>query len=210
MAIRIITISRQYGSGGRSIGRAVAEELGIAFYDKSLLRKVAEESGYTLDFVEKAGEYHPASTLDYVPINSEAPSFRDAIVVPNDSVVRLQNDLVTRLAEKSPCVIVGRAADYLLRERNDVLNVFVHADEEYRTFRLMKEYGFLTKAEALKAMKTRDRLRKKHYRFYTDRSWGEVALYHLTFNTAKIPPALCISTLSEVYRACNVVCESEG
>lgn len=203
MALNIITISRQFGSGGHTIAKLLSEALSIPFYDKELLCEVAKKSGYTQQYIEKAGEYCPCSGWDYLPLVSDSPNLRDILSLPQDNVQRIQNELIINIANQGPCVIVGRAADYLLRERNDVLNVFVHADEEYRIKRILEEKGVPTRSEAIKKMNSLDKLRKKHYYFCTDRNWGDVELYDITLNTAVIPIEMCVEMLKQVYVCAN-------
>lgn len=203
MPLRIITISRQYGSRGRAIGKAVAEQLGIDFYDKKILLKLAEESGYTLDFIEKQGEYKTNSALNFTTLGTSASMRFEPIISPTNSVVKMQNELIMKLAEEKPCVIIGRAADYVLRDRNDVLNVFVYADEENRIQCIAEEYEKIPREEAIKQMKLHDKQRTKHYRYYTDRTWGAMELYHLCINTSKLPKELAVKLLCEVYHELN-------
>lgn len=195
MSIRIVTISRQYGSGGRNIGHELAKKLGIKFYDKIFLEEVATELGYTPEYVKNAGEYAQGSAMGFIPITPDTPAIRGDIHLPDDRVVALQNDLVISAADKSPCVIVGRAANYLLRDRSDVLNVFIYADEEYKVARMLKYYGVTSREEALKKMKNRDRQRSKHYRYYTDGKWGDLSEYDIALNTAVLGQNLSVDLL---------------
>lgn len=199
--MRIITISRQYGSGGREIGRAVAEKLGIDFYDKEILLKLAEESGYTLDFIESQGEYKTNTALNYTPLGTSSSMRFEPMISPTNSVVNMQNELITKLAEEKPCVIIGRAADYLLRKRTDVLNVFIYANENSRIKCIAERYGNISTEEALKLMRHYDKQRKKHYRYYTDRIWGSMDLYHLCINTSILTKTLAVKLLCDSYRS---------
>ncbi len=206
MALRIITISRQYGSGGRLIGKEVAERLGINYYDRELLKEVAKESGYTLDYIEKQGEYKTYSGIDYTPICGDSTLCYDVVTEPANNVVNIQNDLITRIAESKPCVIVGRAADFILRNRNDVLNVFIYSDEQTRIKCIADKYEHVSYEEATKIMKQRDKLRKKHYHFYTDRSWGQLDNYHLCIDTGKLSREFSVELLCSVYERMNASC----
>lgn len=128
MSNRIITISREFGSGGHSIGKLVAQKLGISFYDKELVDKVAQKSGYSSDFIEEQGEYAPttSSFLFNLAFSSNWNKMSDNLS-PADQLYLLQNNIIRELADKERCVIVGRCSNYILRERNDVLNVFIFA-----------------------------------------------------------------------------------
>ena len=135
MKNRIITISREFGSGGRTIGRQAAEKLGIPCYDAELIQKLAEESGFAESYIKEAGEYTPHGFLSL--------AFSNRVQGPTneDILWDLQYKVITELAEKGPCVIVGRCADYILREKADCLKVFIRADMAFRAERIVKVYG---------------------------------------------------------------------
>ena len=139
---RIITIGREFGSGGHEIGKLAAEALGIAFYDKELLAAVAKESGFSERYIEEGGEYATAtnSLLFNIAVSSGYNTPGKGLT-PSDQVYVLQSNLIRDLAEKEPCVIVGRCADYILRERMDCLHVFLYADMDYRKKRIVERYG---------------------------------------------------------------------
>lgn len=135
MKNRVITISREFGSGGRTIGRRVAEKLGIPCYDSELIQQVAEKSGFSENYIKDAGEYAPGGFL------ASALSHRASGPNNADYLWKIQYNIITELAEKGPCVIVGRCADYILRDKADCLKVFIHADLAFRAERIVKEYG---------------------------------------------------------------------
>ena len=185
MLKRIITISREYGSGGRAVGKMVAERLGYKFYDRELIQMVANKSGFALEFVEESGEYAATGSLLYglsVGGLYTQAGFTPETLPPADKVQILQNNIIQELAEKDPCVIVGRSADYILRERKDCLNVFIHAPLELRVKRAVEEYGLPAK-NAEKAVAKKDKGRASQYRHYTDQVWGMADNYHLTLNS---------------------------
>ena len=122
MKNRVITISREFGSGGRTIGKKAAEKLNIPCYDSQLIQKIAAESGFHEDYIKEAGEYAPGGFL------SSALSHRGIAITNEDYIWEIQCRVITDLAEKGPCVIVGRCADYILRDKADCLKVFIHAD----------------------------------------------------------------------------------
>ena len=126
MKNRVITISREFGSGGRTIGKKVAEKLGIPCYDAEIIQEMAKETGFAPDYVKEAGEYAPGSFL--------SSAFSNRIFGPTneDILWEHQNNVITELAEKGPCVIVGRCADYILQDKADCLKVFIHADMAFR------------------------------------------------------------------------------
>lgn len=125
MKNRILTISREFGSGGRTIGKTTAKELGIPCYDSELVQKIAAESGFGQDYVKEAGEYAPGGFL------ASAFTHRDFGANNADYLWKIQYRIITELAQKGPCVIVGRCADYILRDKADLLRVFIHADMKW-------------------------------------------------------------------------------
>ena len=172
----IITISREFGSGGRTVGKKVAEQLGIPCYDSELIQKIAEESGFAENYVKEAGEYTPGGFL------SSALSNRAFGPTNEDILWEIQCRVISELAEKGPCVIVGRCADYILAGRDNTINVFVYAPREVRVNRIMARHN-LSEAEALKAISTSDKERGNHYFRYTDQKWGKAQNYDVCINS---------------------------
>ena len=173
---RVITISREFGSGGRTIGRKVAEKLGIPCYDAEIIEKIAEESGYSGDYIRKEGEGASDRWLSNLFSNrAMGPTNQDTIWV-------IQSRIIRELAEKGPCVIVGRCADYVLRGQADLLNVFIHADPQKRAERIVREYGE-REASPLERIREKDRRRAAYHRFYTDLKWGHAQNYHLCLDS---------------------------
>lgn len=193
---RIITISREYGSGGREIGEMVAKRLGVPFYDKVLIDMIAQESGMAAGYVEEASEKMTTaqafniSTLGYYSVS---PIIENVQVIGEDVFIA-QSRIIKELAEKESCVIVGRCADYILRERDDVLNVFVHADYDSRKKRAIDEYGIEEKKVA-NVIKRSDKARAKHYSFYCERKWGNVDNYHLMVDSGKLGVDKCVDLI---------------
>ena len=184
----IITISRQYGSGGRFIGRKLAEALDIPFYDKELITMSAEESGMSKEIFEKADEKAANSLLYTLSMN--AYLLHGMAGVPdlplNDKVFLVQSEVIRKLAAKGPCVIVGRCGDYVLRDRKDVLRIFVYAPKEWR-LAYGKENNML-QAKDEKGIKDEvektDRNRSAYYNYYTQNRWGDAHNYDLAINAA--------------------------
>ena len=176
--LRIITISREFGSGGRTIGKEVAARLGIPCYDKELIEKVAEETGYAREFVEEESEYAPsANDLVYMFLGRGFDGLSNA-----DRIWIEQRKVIEKLANDGPCVIVGRCADYILRDRSDCLHVFVYADKAFRAERIVKQYGE-TGVEPGKRLQEKDKKRKLNYKYFTDREWGKRENYHLSIDS---------------------------
>lgn len=193
---RIITISREYGSGGRKIGEMVAKSLGVPFYDKVLIDMIAQESGMAAGYVEEASEKMTTaqafniSTLGYYSVSPIVENVR----VIGEDVFIAQSRIIKELAEKEKCVIVGRCADYILRERDDVLNVFIHSDFDTRINRAINEYKIEEK-KAASVIKRSDKARAKHYSFYCERKWGNVNNYHMMVDSGKFGIDKCVKLI---------------
>lgn len=185
MEKKIITISREFGSGGRSIGHAVAEKLGIPFYDKELVDQVALESGFAPNFVEEHGEHAPGkSFLSYAFGGHGVPGVMNGLSTA-DFLWNIQCNVILQLADKGPCVIVGRNADYILKDRKDTLHVFIHADKEFRADRIVRLYGESEKSPESR-LNEKDKRRRVNYQHYTGRTWGVAQNYDVCFNSAKL------------------------
>lgn len=195
----IVTISREFGSGGRSIGRAVAEKLGIPFYDKELVEQIALESGFAPKFVEENGEHSPSGSLfSYAFAPQGVPGIMNGLSTA-DFLWNVQCSVILQLAEKGPCVIVGRNADYILKDRENVLNVFIHAPMEYRADRIVRLYGESEKAPEQR-LQEKDKRRKVNYQHYTGRNWGAAENYDLSLNSAALGIEQCADIICGVIK----------
>lgn len=193
MKKQIITISREFGSGGRKIGKRVADRLGISFYDKDIIAKVAEETGFSEKFIEKKGEYSPVKNIfayAFVGRDSSGTSI-------DDYLYAAQQKIILEIAQKEPCVIVGRCADYILRDREDCLNVFIHGEQAEKIERVMRLYE-KSKEGAIKMMKDMDKKRSINYNYYTDREWGMVKNYAVTLNSSILGYDKCVDAIIEL------------
>ncbi len=187
---KIITISRQFGSGGRSIGKAVAEKLGYSYYDSELVEEVAKKTGLHPSYIEDAGEYAPGkSILSYAFSSSNSGALNTS-----DYLWSAQCNVIMELAEKGNCVIVGRCADYILRERDDCLNAFIYADKEYRAKRIVELYGVRDKSPQ-KRLEEKDGKRKVNYKYFTGRLWGEPENYHVCLDSSAIGHDKCVEVI---------------
>ena len=191
MKNRVITISREFGSGGRTIGKKVAEKLGIPCYDAEIIQEMAKETGFAPDYVKEAGEYAPGSFL------SAAFSNRMFGPTNEDLLWKLQYRIIRELAEKEPCVIVGRCADFILQDRTDCLKVFVHADMKFRADRIVRVYGEREKSPEAR-LKEKDKRRAAYYRFYTDMKWGDAANYHVALDSGVIGIEKCAKVIESL------------
>ncbi|MBR6248259.1 MAG: cytidylate kinase-like family protein [Muribaculaceae bacterium] len=185
----VIAIGRQFGSGGREIGRLVANLLGIAYYDKELLHEAAQSSGMAAEVFEAADERSPRFFSNLwsfnIGYNSGAYMIGDT-PLRNDRVYQAQGEVMTMLADRGPCVIVGRTADYLLRKHCRVISVFVHADINDRVARIVARGDCETADQAHALAEKKNRLRAEYYNFYTDGQWGMASTYDLTVNTSRL------------------------
>lgn len=185
MKKRIVTISRQFGSGGRTVGHLVAQALNIPFYDKELVEQIALESGFAPKFVEEHGEHSPGKTFfSYAFAPQGVPGVMNGMSTA-DFLWHIQCGTILQLAEQGPCVIVGRNADYILKDREDVLHTYIHADMNFRADRIVRLYGESEKSPIAR-LQEKDKRRKVNYQHYTGRTWGDAENYDISLNTAVI------------------------
>ena len=192
MSNRVITISREFGSGGRTIGKMVAEKLGIPCYDAELIQKMAEKSGYSADYIKEEGEYVSGGWLSAVFAD------RSLGLTNQDKLFSIQSRIIEELAAEGPCVIVGRCADFVLRDKADCLNVFVHASMEKRAERIVKEYGEREESPE-KRLKEKDKRRAAYHRFYTDMKWGDAKNYHICLDSGEFGLEKCAEMIAQLY-----------
>lgn len=181
----IVTISRQFGSGGRTVGHLVAQALNIPFYDKELVEQIALESGFAPKFVEEHGEHSPGRTLfSYAFAPQGIPGVMNGMSTA-DFLWHIQCGTILQLAEQGPCVIVGRNADYILKDRQDVLHTYIHADMDFRADRIVRLYGESEKSPVAR-LQEKDKRRSVNYQHYTGRTWGDADNYDISLNTGVI------------------------
>ena len=192
MAKRIITISREFGSGGRFIGEEVARKLGIAYYDKNIISQIAEKSGLSPEYIQENAELSPKKGLFAYALAGRDITGKSV----EDMVYEAQRKVILDLAKKEPCVIIGRNADYILRDRDDVLNVFIHGDMPEKIQRITDLYN-VEKQKAVKMMEDTDKRRKTNYNFYTDQNWGKASNYTLCLNSSQLGYDRCEKIIME-------------
>ncbi len=190
----VITIGRQFGAGGRELGKLLAQKLGIAYYDKELLTEAAKSAGVGAEFFERADERSPSFISGLLSFNfgaSAVPFYSMSTSISDDSIYKAQCDVIHQIADRGPCVIVGRSADHVLRNHPRLVNIFVHAPVEERIKRIMSrqnpECEQLTIAKAQSLAERSDKLRANYYNFYTDKRWGAAPSYDLTIDSSKLP-----------------------
>ena len=186
MQRRIITISREFGSGGRFIGEEVAKKLGIAYYDKNIISQIAEESGLSPEYIQESAELSPKKGLFAYAFAGRDITGKSI----EDIVYEAQRKVILELAEKESCVIVGRNADFILQDRDDVLNVFIHGNMPEKTQRISRLYN-VSEQEAVKMMADVDKRRMINYNFYTEQRWGKASNYTLCLNSSQLGYERC-------------------
>ena len=192
MEKRIITISREFGSGGRFIGEEVAKKLGISYYDKDIIGQIAEQSGFAPEYIRENAELSPKKGLFAYAFSGRDITGKSV----EDMVYEAQRNVILKIAEKESCVIIGRNADFILKDREDVLNVFIHGDMPEKVQRIGKLYN-VAEANAAKMITETDKRRRTNYNFYTDQKWGMASNYSLSLNSSQLGYERCEEIILE-------------
>ena len=197
----IITIGREFGSGGRELGKRLSDNLQIPYYDKEILEEIKKRSPYGMNYIEEVSEKRPYSipTLHY---GNSFLYYKDVTLEQNIDVHSLQNDILKEMAAKSSCVIIGRGADYTLKDLNP-FNIFVYADMDSKVKRCrerIKNGEELTDKELIKNIKSTDKVRKNFYEFYTGKKWGDKSSYNLLVNTSNVSIKQLAKNLSDMIK----------
>lgn len=186
----IIVIGRQYGSGGRQLGRLLAEKLGVTYYDKELIDEAARRQGVRADIFDSADERKPSLLRSMLGAACGSPTYFNGGSFSQERVYQLQSEAIRQIMDESDgCVIVGRTADYIGRERDNLISIFLHAPIEHR----VKNISSAPEADGLTENRIRDMIsrhdarRKDYYNYFTGRSWGHADNYHLCFDSSRLP-----------------------
>ncbi len=185
---KVITISRQYASGGREIGEKVAKAFGIPYYDNELITQAAKASGFAESIFEHAEEKATNSLLYSIAMGMNAYNSQEFGFLGyhnmslDDRIFIAQSDIIRKVAKEGPCVIIGRCADYILRDQKNVVNIFIHAGMDYRIHRATTLYGLGVEKAAENIMK-RDKRRANYHNYHSDEKWGVIANYDLAIKT---------------------------
>lgn len=183
----IIVIGRQYGAGGRKLGKRLAETLNVPYYDKELLSEAADALGFSKELFLKADEKKPSILRSFLSFNYGSPSASfSSYTLTDDNLYRAQSDVIKSICEKGSCVIVGRTADYVMRDHPGLLSIFVHAPEEHRAKVILERGEAKSMEEALEKARKFDRSRESYYNYFTNRHWGHANNYDLTFNSSRL------------------------
>ena len=194
MSKKVITISREFGSGGRTIAKMVAERLDYAYYDKALVERIAKESGYSEEFIERRGEDATSTSSFLFNLSRTGSGGYDGVPGISDKLYVIQHNLIKKLPEEGPCVIVGRCSDYILKDYVDSLHVFVYADSPFKADRIVRLYGERDDIPE-KRLEEKDKKRKVYYKNYTGRIWGMSNNYDLCLNSGKIGIENCVDII---------------
>ena len=186
MAKRIITISREFGSGGRFIGEEVAKKLGIAYYDKEMIGQIPEQAGLSSEYVRENAELSPKKGWFAYAFSGRDITGKSV----EDMVYEAQRKVIMEIAEKENCVIIGRNADFILKDRKDVLNVFIHGSIPEKVRRICSLYN-VTEVDAIKMINDIDKRRRTNYNFYTEQKWGMAENYTMSLNSSVLGYDLC-------------------
>ena len=197
---KIITIGRELGSGGRTIGKLVANRLGISYYDRELIDQASEKSGLATQYVESSEQKVTNSFLYNLAMGTSygygiLQGANQQTLPLSEQIYEAQKDVITKFADRGRCVIVGRCADQILAERKDVLRVFIYANMDKRVERGIKEYG-MEATTARKEMEKSDKERSRHYNIFTDKTWGERHNYDLLLDSSKLDYENCAKIIS--------------
>ena len=196
---KIVTISREFGSGGRTIGKMVAEKLGYAFYDTEIIDQVVRDTGLSREIVERYDEYatHKNSFLYSIAVNAGGDNYSGLSFANRVQVAQV--NLIKKLADEGNCVIMGRGADYILREREDCLNVFVRANMDFRAKHVLEAYGE-TDVKIEDRLHDKDVRRKVFYRSFAMREWGACENYNLMLDSGVIGIEKCADIICSIVK----------
>ena len=196
----IMTISREYGSGGREIAQRISDLLGIPVFDRKLIDLTADQCGYSTKFIQENEERMTNSFLFNVAVSGPYSPFTEAEALPQDYVFLTQSKIITKLANENPsAVFVGRCADYILRDHPSLFSVFITADMDFRVKRAVECYD-VPPEKAYTIVSRHDKQRRRHYNYYTGMEWGASSNYHLILNTGKLGIATVTDILIELIK----------
>lgn len=195
--MKTITISRQYGSGGRHIAALLSEKLGITFYDSNLLLIAGERYGISPGLLNEFDEKKNSSFLYGLGMLADGYTNEDRVMLPY-KLFQAQKDAILRLVKEGPCIFVGRCADQILRDDKNVLRVFIYASEMEDRVNRVKGLDNISQKQALDRIAAKDRQRKDYYYFHTGREWGKKENYDLCLNTSTMGYEACVNLLAEL------------
>ena len=189
----VITIGCEYGAKGNAIGKKIAQDLGIKFYDRDLVDEIIKEVGIPTDIMDRVEE---GGTIAGKGAQGDVRGSFSKYADLTDRAIHVQKQIIRKLAQKEACVIIGRSADYILKDRDDALNVFIHGDMPEKIQRISQLYR-VTEQEAVKMMADTDKRRMTNYNFYTDQKWGKASNYTLCLNSSQLGYDRCEAIIIE-------------
>jgi len=193
----VITISREFGSGGRTVARMTADRLGYTFYDNALVERIAKESGYSEEYVERRGEDATSTSSFLFNLSRSGGVGYDGVSGISDKLYIIQHNLIKRIAEEGNCVIVGRCSDYILKDCPNALHVYIYADTQFKANRIVKLYGEQSDSPE-KRLEEKDKKRKVYYKNYTGRIWGMSSNYDVSLNSGKLDIDKCVDIIAQL------------
>lgn len=196
---KIIVIGRSFGSGGRNIGKKIAEKIGIPFYDRELLKRASAEFGYSPHIFELADEKKPTLLKRIVSQSYGIAETYQPDTISVESLYQIQSRVIHSIAERSSCVIVGRTADYILRDFPNVISIFIHSPIEKRAREILSRGDASNLEKAMEKAKKIDRERESYYNFFSGKKWGVADNYHLSFDSSKLSAETIAEIVARVY-----------
>ena len=200
MSIKIITVSRQFGSGGRTIAKELAAKLGYDYYDKEIIEQVAEKTGFSKDVVASKGEEAPGKSIFSYGFEAQAtPGIMNGMTM-NDYIWSVQRKVIKDIADSGkPCVIVGRSADFILKDYDSILNVYICADTKFCAERIVKLYGESDKKPE-KRLEEKDKKRAANHKHFTDLEWGYAPNYDICLNSGVLGIDKCVEIIEDLVK----------
>ena len=192
---RIITIGREYGSGGREIGRRLAEKLQFAFFDYQIVTELAKRTAFAEEYILSIQEKRPYPVLPVPTVRMWAPP--NPMLDQHLEVFLKESEVIRDMADKAPCVIVGRCADFILKDQPDCLHIFIHSDMAHRAARVRERYGETSKPME-KRLQEKDSKRKVYYKHYTNRNWGEAENYDVCLDSGTLGVDKCVEIVCDI------------
>lgn len=200
----IVSIGRSFGAGGRAIGKELAKILGIPFYDNELLKEAAEEFGFSREVFSRVDERRPSLLKRMVTqIYGVQEAFNINASVTAENIYQAQSLMIRAIAKRGPCVIIGRTADYILRDFPGLLKVFLHAPLSYRAAKIVERGDAASQVEAIDLARHKDRIRGEYYYYFTGRQWGSAANYDLSLDSSLLTPRRGAEVVIAFIKACN-------
>lgn len=184
----IIVIGRHFGAGGRAVGKLLAEKLDIPYYDNEILKETADQYGLTNDIFARADEKRPSFLKRLLTQSYGIQETYNPEAISSETLYQAQSKVIREIADKGPCVFVGRSADYILRDYPGLISVFLHAPIDYRAEKILKRGDASSLCEASEIARKMDKDREAYYNYFTGKEWGKASTYTLSIDASSLPP----------------------